>query len=132
MITMNRQMKLNILKNYIMSNAMPILIDFIDGSIIPNSVILPANCDIKDLNGHYEGTNFVAPKWLNELDNKNILVIDNLDAISKDEQLKFKEILKYRKIATFDIPSNVVIILTAKKINKETINEEIYSLVAHL
>ena len=51
---------------------------------------------------------------------------------SKEEQKKFIEILEYRKISTFEIPNDVVIIVTANNINKDTINEEIYSLVAHI
>ena len=42
------------------------------------------------------------------------------------------EILKYRQVSTFELPKNTIIILTAKYINKKTINEELYSLVAHI
>ena len=61
-----------------------------------------------------------------------ILVIDNIDSISKEEQLKFSELLEHRKISTFNLPDNCVIIVTAKNINKDTINEEIFSLVARI
>ena len=129
---MDKNLKIDMLKNYIISNTLPIMIDFIEGKYIPNSVILPANCNITELNGHYEGIEFVPPQWFNELTNKFILVIDNIDSISKEEQLKYIELLKYRKISTFELPKNIVIIITAKKISKETINEEVYSLVAHI
>ena len=42
------------------------------------------------------------------------------------------EILKYRQVSTFELPKNTVIVVTAKEINENTINEEIYSLVAHI
>ena len=58
--------------------------------------------------------------------------IDNIDSISKEEQLKFSELLEHRKISTFNLPDNCVIIVTAKNINKDTINEEIFSLLARI
>lgn len=133
--------KKELFKYYIQSNVAPILIDFIDGESIPNSAVfednytvLPANCKIEELNGHYENTNFVKPEWLKKLEasTTKILVIDKLDTISKKEQEKFIEILEYKQVSTFKLPKNTIIIITADKITKETINEEIYSLVAHI
>lgn len=60
------------------------------------------------------------------------LVIDKIDTILKEEQLKFCELLEYRKISTFELPKNCVIIVTANEINKDKINEEIFSLVARI
>lgn len=126
--------KRELLMNYIRGNVVPILVDFIDGSSIPNSVVLPANLEITELNGHYNNTEFTSPKWLNKIEGSTptILVIDKIDSIPKNEQTKFVEILKYRKVSTFDLPKNTVIVVTAKEINENTINEEIYSLVAHI
>lgn len=126
--------KRELLMSYIKSNVAPILVDFIDGDSIPNSVVLSANLEIAELNGHYDNTKFVSPKWFNKLESSTpaILVIDKIDSIPKNEQTKFVEILKYRQVSTFELPKNTVIVVTAKEINKETINEEIYSLVAHI
>ena len=99
------------------------------------AVVLPANIDAKELNGHYDGTDFMPPKWLNEILSTNeskFLVIDKIDTILKEEQLKFCELLEYRKISTFELPKNCVIIVTANEINKDKINEEIFSLVARI
>ena len=60
--------KRELLMSYIKSNVAPILVDFIDGNSIPNSVVLPASCEITELNGHYDNTEFVSPEWLNKLD----------------------------------------------------------------
>ena len=123
------------LKSYIKSNVAPILINFLNGKDIPNSILLPSNVDISELNGHYENDEFLPPNWLIQITNSSkqgILVIDKIDEISKKEQLKFVELLKYRQISTFKLPESTIIIVTAKKINKNTINEEIYSLVAHI
>ncbi len=127
--------KMNMLKSYLSINVAPVLIDLEFSIDIPKSIIIPANCEVKELNGHYEGEDFLAPKWYYDLINTNeakVIVIKDIDSISKEEQLKFKELLEYRQVSTFKIPEDTRIILTAKNINKETINEEIYSLVAHI
>lgn len=125
--------KKEMLFSYIKANVMPILVDFIFGKDINGAIVIPANIDTKLLNGHYEGRDFMPPKWLSEILNMNtgkILVIDKIDSISKEEQLKFKELLEYRKISTFELSKDCVIILTANEINSDKINEEIFSLVA--
>lgn len=127
--------KRELLSSYIKANVAPILVNFIESKDIPGAIIIPANIDQKDLNGQYENENFLAPKWLNEVLSTNassVIVIDNIDSISKEEQSKFIELLEYRKISTFELPKNCVIIVTAKEINKDKISEEIYSLVAHI
>ena len=126
--------KKNLLMSYIKTNVAPILVDFITGEDIGGAIVIPANIDINELNGHYEGIEFMPPKWLKKLEDTapNILVIDKIDSISKNEQTKFIEILKYKQVSTFEIPKNTVIIVTTKQINKEKINEEIYSLVAQI
>ena len=126
--------KRELLMSYIKSNVAPILVDFIEGNSIPNSVVLSANCEMTELNGHYDNTKFVSPEWLNKLEGSTptILVIDKIDSIPKNEQTKFVEILKYRQVSTFELTKNTVIVVTAKEINENTINEEIYSLVAHI
>ena len=129
---MNIEEREIMLKNYIACNVIPVLTDLVKDTDFPNSVVIPADCRIAELNGHYEGDEFVTPKWYNELNNKNILIINNIDEISKEYQMKFKELLKYRQISTFQIPENIRIIVIAKNINKETINEEIYSLTAQI
>lgn len=127
--------KKEILLSYIKANVAPILIDFISGDDLNGAVVVPANVDIKELNGHYDGSYFMPPKWLNEILSTNssrILVIDKIDSISKEEQLKFCELLEHRKISTFELPKNCVILVTANVISKDKINEEIFSLVARI
>lgn len=127
--------KKEILLSYIKANVAPILVDFISGKDLNGAVVVPANVDIKELNGHYDGEDFMPPKWLNEILSTNasrILVIDKIDSISKEEQLKFCELLEHRKISTFKLPKSCIIIVTANEINKDKISEEIFSLVARI
>ena len=127
--------KKEMLLSYIKANVVPILVDFISSKDLNQAIVLPANIDAKELNGHYGGTDFMPPKWLNEILSTNeskFLVIDKIDTILKEEQLKFCELLEYRKISTFELPKNCVIIVTANEINKDKINEEIFSLVVRI
>ena len=124
-----------LLMSYIKANVAPILVDFISGKDIPRAIVISADVDAKELNGHYDGADYMPPKWYNELvtnNNSKVLVIDLIDSINKEEQLKFIELLEYRKISTFELPKDCVIIVTAKEVNKDKISEEIYSLVAQI
>ena len=127
--------KRELLLSYIKANVAPILVDFISGKDLNGAVVVPASVDVKELNGHYDGADFMPPKWLNEILSTNaskILVIDKIDLISKKEQLKFCELLEHRKISTFELPENCIIIVTANEINKDKISEEIFSLVVRI
>ena len=127
--------KKELLMSYIKANVAPILVNFISGKDIPGAIVMSADVDAKELNGHYDGADYMPPKWYNELvtnNNSKVLVIDLIDSINKEEQLKFIELLEYRKISTFELPKDCVIIVTAKEVNKDKISEEIYSLVAQI
>ena len=127
--------KKELLMSYIKANVAPILVNFISGKDIPSAIVISADVDAKELNGYYDGADYMPPKWYNELvtnNNSKVLVIDLIDSINKEEQLKFIELLEYRKISTFELPKDCVIIVTAKEVNKDKISEEIYSLVAQI
>ena len=127
--------KKELLMSYIKANVAPILVNFISGKDIPGAIVISADVDAKELNGHYDVADYMPPKWYNELvtnNNSKVLVIDLIDSINKEEQLKFIELLEYRKISTFELPKDCVIIVTAKEVNKDKISEEIYSLVAQI
>ena len=112
--------------SYVKANVAPILVDFIDASLIPNSVIIDSNVSLSAL----VGDNGV-PSWYLDLtcdSSSKFLVINNIDLISKEEQLKFIELLKDREVCEYKIPDNVVIVLCVN--NKGNIDERIYSLVA--
>lgn len=133
---MNKQ-KLQMLEQYIKLEMSPILLEDISTSNIKNAVVLPANCDISFLNGHYEGIEFLPPQWYAELLAKSkqthsLLLIPNINQIPQEEQTKFLELFKYKKISTFDLPKNTIIIATASNLKEKPIIEEIYSLMIHI
>lgn len=124
--------RLELLKAYIKSNVCPLLLENADSVIFKdNATIINSSIDRSELNGHYEGVDFLPPNWYKDLvdGKKQFLVIDKISNISKNEQRKFIEMLKYRKVSTFQIPKNVVIVLISNKINNN-IDEEIMSLVS--
>ena len=123
--------KLIILKECLKAN-IPVLTDFLTKDDFPSGTVLSSKCSLDDLTGHYEKENYLPPKWYQELLNSKMLIIDSLDKIDLEEQLKFMEILKYHQVSTFSIPLDTLIIITAEKIDRTTINKEIYSLVAHI
>lgn len=131
-----RKIDLESLKELLKLN-MPILVDDLPSTLFEDAVILSNDCDIKELNGHYEGLEFVPPIWYEILSdkckNKNtLLIINGINDLDKEEQLKFVEILKYRKVSTFVLPKNCKIIVTAYNLKEKQVAEEIMSLTAHI
>ena len=130
---MNKE-RLNILENYIKSGVSPLLVQNIPSNSFNNSVIIKSNIDRSELNGHYENTDFCPPLWYKELldrskTNTSVLVIEN---INETEQTKFIEILKYKKVSTFELPKNCLVIVTCSDLTVNKINEEVYSLLAQI
>lgn len=126
--------KKDLLGAYIKSGISPILLEGVSADVFKNPVIINSNCDISLLNGHYEKEEFVGPVWYNELIKKDnpILLINDINSVSKEEQYKFVEILKYKKVSTFELPKNCVVIATCNNLKDNPINEEVYSLMAHI
>ena len=132
---MNEEMK-SMIEDYIKANVMPIMIS-VDKNIFKNYTEIPANCSNETLKGTFDLEGYKSPLWYEEVkkkenDNINLLIITDFDKIDKENQKKFTELLKYRKIGTLNLPKNCAIIVLANSINKESIDKEIYSLVAHI
>ncbi|MBP3635927.1 MAG: hypothetical protein J6J17_05735 [Bacilli bacterium] len=128
--------KIEMLGQYLKANIAPILISNIPSSLFNTiAVIIPSNISKEDLYGKIENNKFEYPKWYNELSSnskKNMIIVDNLSLIPIDEQLKFHELLKYRKIGDLKIKDNIMIMVISDKVSKETINKDIYSLLVHI
>lgn len=126
------------LDTFIKMGLSPILLEDVPAKLFDNAVILNADCDMSELNGHYEGEEFVAPKWYYDLlkeseDGKAVLIINDMNKIAVEEQVKFIELFKYKKISTFKLPEKSLIIVTFDNLNGENkINEEVYSLLVHV
>lgn len=128
---------LNLLEAYIDAGISPILLEDVESKIFHHAVLLEANCDVSLLNGHYEETSFIPPEWYTQIIEKSknryaLFVIEGINQISEEEQLKFLELLKYKKISTFELPKNCVIIATCSHLEEKPIAKEIYSLMVHV
>lgn len=129
--------KLEILEEYLKSGITTILLENIPATAFSDAIVLESSCSLEDLNGHYEGIEFLPPKWYSDLMNQSekqspILIINNINKVSNKEQTKFIEILKYKKVSTFELPKKCIIILLVTNLKENKINEEVYSLVAHI
>lgn len=131
------QERFNLLENYIKAGVSPLLVKNISSHSFRNSVVIESNIKQSELNGHYENTLFCPPMWYQDLLQKSkngyvVLVIENINEIRVEEQTKFIEILKYKKVSTFDLPKNCLIVVTCSDASIYKINEEVYSLLAQI
>lgn len=131
------QERLDLLNEYVKMGISPILIK--EGSTFDfkNSVVINSDINKEELNGHYEDTEFCPPSWYDKLikesnNNYCVLVIENINEAPIEEQAKFIEILKYKKISTFDLPKNCIIIATCADLKNKKINEDVYSLLVEI
>ena len=126
--------KLMILDSYLKSGLTNILIEDMAKEVFEDEIIIESSCGIEDLNGHYKGTTFMPPVWYQNLINKNkkILVINGINELPVHEQPKFNEILKYKKVSTFDLPKDCIVIVLVDNLKENKICEEVYSLLAHI
>lgn len=124
--------KINTLETYLNSGLTNILIENVKKEIFEDEIILNYDIPVEELNGHFEGINFEPPSWYKELidNNKKILVINDINKLEYNEQTKFIEILKYKKISTFLLPNDLVVIVLVNNLKENKINEEVYSLLA--
>lgn len=133
---MNKE-RLSLLEDYIKAGISPLLVQDMPSDSFENAVIIDANIDASELNGHYEDREFLPPNWYRQLIEKSktnipVLVIENINAIQLEEQTKFIEILKYKKVSTFDLPKNCFVVVTCSRTNTNKICEEVYSLLAEI
>lgn len=126
--------RIKMLEGILKSGISPILLEDFPVSVFQDAVILESNCDVSELNGHYEDVEFCPPEWYKKLTSKDnaVLVINDINKIPTDEQIKFVEIFKYNKISTFKLPKNCIVIATASNLKENPINEQVYSLMAHI
>ena len=126
--------RIKMLEGILKSGISPKLLEDFPVSVFQDAVILESNCDVSELNGHYEETEFCPPEWYKKLISKDnaVLVINNINKIPTDEQIKFVEIFKYNKISTFELPKNCIVIAIASNLKENPINEQVYSLMAHI
>ena len=128
----NMKRKLNeLLKN---NKSWPVIIeggvkkeDFLSATVLPATVPSASLGVINDIGG------LKMPDWVKSVEARknakaNLLLMEGLDTISEDEQLKFKGILDGKSLNGFKLPKNMQIAILINDGNRAKINREILSL----
>lgn len=111
-----------------------ILIMGITGENFEDAVIIPATIPSQKLGiGIDNKGEYVYPSWLREIEEKKsseniLIIIDELDKVSKDEQEKFYGMLKYKGINGYTFPANSQIVCTSRSTDQSKISERILGL----
>ena len=114
---MNKE-QVDLLGEYIKAGTSAILIEEIpENAIKKGAVVLEADCSKAELMGHYENLEFIAPEWYKKLmdsskEHTPVLIIKDINKIPEEEQRKFIELFKYRKVYVHKLPENCMIFAT--------------------
>lgn len=134
---MNKE-QVDLLGEYIKAGTSAILIEEIpENAIKKGAVVLDANCSKAELMGHYENLEFKLPKWYKKLmdsskEHTPVLIIKDINKIPEEEQRKFIELFKYRKVYVHKLPENCMIFATYSNLEERPIQEELYSFMVHI
>ncbi len=128
----NKMIKLiEVIKN---NNEYPLIIVGVSAKFFGSATIINSDIESSEL-GIKIGNNgeYVLPSWLKEMNiksvknkDKNILVIESIDKISSEEQLKFLGVLKNNGLNGYNFPKNTQIIITCT--NVENVSKRIKDL----
>ncbi len=134
---MNKE-QVDLLGEYIKAGTLAILIEEIpENAIKKGAVVLEADCSKAELMGHYENLEFIAPEWYKKLmdsskEHTPVLIIKDINKIPEEEQKKFIELFKYRKVYVHKLPENCMIFATYSNLEERPIQEELYSFMVHI
>ena len=134
---MNKE-QVDLLGEYIKAGLSAILIEEIpENAIKKGAVVLEADCSKAELMGHYENLEFIAPEWYKKLmdsskEHTPVLIIKDINKIPEEEQRKFIELFKYRKVYVHKLPENCMIFATYSNLEERPIQEELYSFMVHI
>ena len=129
-----KQEKIEMLKEYMKMNIAPILVTGVTSSSFVNPIVIDSSCTKEELNGHFEGENFILPAWYQKTKEgyNPIIIIEDITKINEEEQLKFLELVKYRKIGTCTLNDEFIILFTSPTENIEKLNETLASLIVQI
>ena len=134
---MNKE-QVDLVGEYIKAGTSAILIEEIpENAIKKGAVVLEADCSKAELMGHYENLEFIAPEWYKKLmdsskEHTPVLIIKDINKIPEEEQRKFIELFKYRKVYVHKLPENCMIFATYSNLEERPIQEELYSFMVHI
>jgi len=134
---MNKE-QVDLLGEYIKAGKSAVLIEEIPDSVIEKgAVVINSDCSNSELMGYFDNLEYVAPEWHYKLmdsakTHTPVLIIKDINKVSEEEQRKFIELLKYKKVYVNKIPENCMIFVTYSDLKENPIEEEVYSFMAHI
>jgi hypothetical protein len=134
---MNRK-QVDLLGEYIKAGNAIVLTEMLPNSIVEKgAVVINADCANAELMGHYENFEYVTPQWYIKLvesskEHTPVLIIKDINKIPEEEQRKFIELFKYKKVYVHKLPENCMIFVTYSDLKENPIDEEVYSFMAHI
>ena len=134
---MNKE-QVDLLGEYIKAGKSAVLIEEIPESVIEKgAIVINSDCSNSELMGYYNNFEYVAPEWYKKLKDSSklhtpVLIIKDINKVPEEEQRKFIELLKYKKVYVHKIPDNCMIFVTYSNLKENPIEEEVYSFMAHI
>lgn len=112
--------KTNIKKIIALAKIAPVLVTNFLAEDFGKSTLIKSTVPSKNLGIVTTEKGVKIPKWLSGIikgTESPQIVIENIDEISKENQEKFYELLKYKTISGIDLPKNCYFIVTATDLN---------------
>lgn len=134
---MNKE-QVDLLGEYIKAGKSAVLIEEIPESVIEKgAIVINSDCSSSELMGYFDNLEYIVPEWYNKLMESSkihtpVLIIKDINKVPEEEQRKFIELLKYKKVYVNKIPENCMIFVTYSDLKENAIEEEVYSFMAHI
>jgi len=134
---MNKE-QVDLLGEYIKAGKSAVLIEELPESVIAKgAIIINSDCSSSELMGYFDNLEYIVPEWYNKLMESSkihtpVLIIKDINKVPEEEQRKFIELLKYKKVYVNKIPENCMIFVTYSDLKENPIEEEVYSFMAHI
>ena len=114
---MNKE-QVDLLGEYIKAGKSAVLIEEIPESVIEKgAIVINSDCSSSELMGYFDNLEYIVPEWYNKLMESSkihtpVLIIKDINKVPEEEQRKFIELLKYKKVYVNKIPENCMIFVT--------------------
>ena len=134
---MNKE-QVDLLGEYIKAGKLAVLIEELPESVIEKgAIVINSDCSSSELMGYFDNLEYIVPEWYNKLMESRkihtpVLIIKDINKVPEEEQRKFIELLKYKKVYVNKIPENCMIFVTYSDLKENPIEEEVYSFMAHI
>ena len=134
---MNKE-QVDLLGEYIKAGKSAVLIEELPESVIEKgAIVINSDCSSSELMGYFDNLEYIVPEWYNKLMESRkihtpVLIIKDINKVPEEEQRKFIELLKYKKVYVNKIPENCMIFVTYSDLKENPIEEEVYSFMAHI